>query len=236
MIFDNSIVGFECMHALKRKKKGKVGALVLKLDMSKAYDRVEWSFLTGLMQRLGFFMAWIDKIMWCVSLVSFSFLVNGVVCASVKPSRGLRQEVLLKAVVQAIPAYFMSLFKLPKGLVDDIHNMCAMFWWGDEHRAIRWGSWQKADTLLLHFENMGSYSVKSGYHLGRNLLEVLKHVRSDCHFLRGLGQLQESIAARGIRTSAKAFLDEFRKAQDVARGGEDTVAKETPKWKPPIKG
>ncbi|KAK2651197.1 hypothetical protein Ddye_018686 [Dipteronia dyeriana] len=41
LISDNGIVGFECMHALKRKKKGYKRVLALKLDMSKTYDRVE---------------------------------------------------------------------------------------------------------------------------------------------------------------------------------------------------
>ncbi|KAK2637683.1 hypothetical protein Ddye_025478 [Dipteronia dyeriana] len=41
LISDNTIMGFKYMHALARRKKGKIGALALKLDMSKAYDRVE---------------------------------------------------------------------------------------------------------------------------------------------------------------------------------------------------
>ena len=49
LISNNAIVGFECMPALMRKKKGVGGAMALKLDMSKAYDRVEWPFLAGMM-------------------------------------------------------------------------------------------------------------------------------------------------------------------------------------------
>ncbi|KAK2647432.1 hypothetical protein Ddye_014921 [Dipteronia dyeriana] len=41
LITDNAIVGFECMHALRYRKKRKVGAMAIKLDMSKVYDIVE---------------------------------------------------------------------------------------------------------------------------------------------------------------------------------------------------
>ncbi|KAK2652481.1 hypothetical protein Ddye_012337 [Dipteronia dyeriana] len=54
LISDNAIVRFECMHALKRRKKGRKGVMTIKLDMSKAYDRIEWSFISGMLCRLGF--------------------------------------------------------------------------------------------------------------------------------------------------------------------------------------
>ncbi|KAK3218994.1 hypothetical protein Dsin_012964 [Dipteronia sinensis] len=53
LISDNAIVGFECLHALKKRKR-KEGSLALKLDMSEAYDRVEWEFLEKVMGIMGF--------------------------------------------------------------------------------------------------------------------------------------------------------------------------------------
>ncbi|CAL1385032.1 unnamed protein product [Linum trigynum] len=90
-IVDNVIAAFECFFTMKKKTKGEKGYLALKLDMAKAYDRVEWGFLERIMRKLGFDEKWIKLIMSCVSSVSYAVLVNGHKSHFFKPGRGLRQ-------------------------------------------------------------------------------------------------------------------------------------------------
>ena len=75
---------------MKSKIKGKVGWIAAKLDMSKAYDRVEWNYLKGIMLKLGFARRWVNLIMCCVKSVSYSIIINGRPSGNITPTRGLR--------------------------------------------------------------------------------------------------------------------------------------------------
>ena len=90
-ITDNVLVAYETLHAMQNRRKGKKGSLALKLDISKAYDRVEWPFLQGIMQRLGFPEGWISRVMGCVTTPTFFVLINGKPYGHIQPSRGICQ-------------------------------------------------------------------------------------------------------------------------------------------------
>ena len=91
LITDNVLVAYEALHMMHGRKKDKTGTLALKLDVSKAYDRVEWSFLRRIMLKLGFPKGWVDRVMSYVSSTSFSVLINGKPYGMITPTKGLRQ-------------------------------------------------------------------------------------------------------------------------------------------------
>ncbi|GAA0153263.1 hypothetical protein LIER_43218 [Lithospermum erythrorhizon] len=94
-ISDNILVSHELLHYMKHKVTSKNAFMSLKLDMSKAYDRIEWKFLESIMLKLGFSRILVDWTMCLVSSVSYSFLVNGAPRGFIRPTRGIRQGHLL---------------------------------------------------------------------------------------------------------------------------------------------
>jgi len=90
LITDNVLVAYECMHTIRRQKS-KTPFFALKIDMMKAYDRVEWKYLEGVMNKMGFSNDWIKTIMRCVTHVQYAVKINGELSQPFIPTRGLRQ-------------------------------------------------------------------------------------------------------------------------------------------------
>uniref|UniRef100_A0A803NUT6 Reverse transcriptase domain-containing protein n=1 Tax=Cannabis sativa TaxID=3483 RepID=A0A803NUT6_CANSA len=256
LITDNIMVSFEVLHYLKRGI-GKEGCMALKLDLSKAYDRVDWHFLTAMLSRLGFCDKWVRLIYGSLCSVQYHIVSSGYTMGPILPSRGLRQgdpispylfliclgrvvaliqhyeerkflhgcrvangapivshllfaddsflyckatdrevsnvqrmlevfanasgqrvnfekssvffstnttiqmrrtiylgkEVLIKAVVQALPAYTMNLFLLPMGFCPQLESVVSRFWWKSSNsKGIHWLSWVKLTDHKVHRE------------------------------------------------------------------------------------
>ena len=92
LIMDNTTVAYELLHRMRNKRRGKVGQMVVKLDVSKVYDRVEWGFLRGIMPKLGLDHRWVNLAMETVTTASYSILINGEPKGFITPSRGIKQE------------------------------------------------------------------------------------------------------------------------------------------------
>ena len=91
MITDNALIDFECLHSIHTAKDERSKFCAYKLDLSKAYDRVDWGFLEKVLLKLGFQSQWVQRIMSCISSVRYTVRFNGVPPASFTPTRGLRQ-------------------------------------------------------------------------------------------------------------------------------------------------
>ncbi|KAG7543761.1 Ribonuclease H-like superfamily [Arabidopsis thaliana x Arabidopsis arenosa] len=87
---DNIVLVQEAVHSMRRKK-GRKGWMLLKLDLEKAYDRIRWDFLEDTLTAARFPEKWVSWIMSCVTGPSMSLLWNGEKSDSFKPLRGLRQ-------------------------------------------------------------------------------------------------------------------------------------------------
>lgn len=82
------VMNVSMKYRYSRRKKN--GLVALKLDISKAYDRVEWQFLEQTMVKLGFSNMWVSLIMRCITTVAFLIIINGVAKGLVQPKRDLR--------------------------------------------------------------------------------------------------------------------------------------------------
>ena len=85
---DAVLIANEAINSILKSNRG---AILCKLDIEKAYDHVDWSFLLAMLKKMGFRERWCRWIKWCLSTVRFSVLVNGSSTGFFQSSRGLRQ-------------------------------------------------------------------------------------------------------------------------------------------------
>lgn len=76
MIHNNILIAHKMMHYLLNSKNGPNKRFVAKLDMNKAYDRVEWNFHEFVLIKMGFTRGWVSKPMNCVRSVKYWIKCN----------------------------------------------------------------------------------------------------------------------------------------------------------------
>ena len=85
---DNVILAHEIIHSLKTSR---IPGMLIKLDLSKAFDRANWKYIRAVLESFGFDQDWISWVMNLTSSAFFSILVNGVPSKPFSPTRGIRQ-------------------------------------------------------------------------------------------------------------------------------------------------
>ena len=63
----------------------------MKVDIKKAYDTMNWCFVKNMLLALGFPSHFVSIVFTCISIISFSLVINGELFQKLKAKRGLRQ-------------------------------------------------------------------------------------------------------------------------------------------------
>ena len=101
-ISNNILIAHELFDMLRKMEKRKKFYGALKIDISKAYDRVDWKFLKAVLVAMNFSSRWVRWILECVTTIQYTILVNGRITQSFKPNRGLRQGIRMPLSISTL--------------------------------------------------------------------------------------------------------------------------------------
>ncbi|KAK2456657.1 hypothetical protein QL285_004005 [Trifolium repens] len=160
-ILDNAMATIEIVHFMKSKTREKQGEVALKLDISKAYDRLDWDYLRDIQNIMGFSQKWISWIMLCVETVEYSVILNGSLSALIRKAE-CRGDIHGIKICRNAPIVSHLLF------ADD----CFLFFQAEENEATI------MKEILSTYENASGQSInlqKSEIFYIRNVSEPVKN-------------------------------------------------------------
>ncbi|KAL8098349.1 hypothetical protein AgCh_031202 [Apium graveolens] len=223
LISDNIMIFFKVMHYLKRKKFGKEGYMAIKLDMSKAYDRIEWRAdredASKVMELLSSYekasgqrelqiseadssskYLGLPNILGRNKSVIFGYFRNKVK-NSIKSWNEKKifkpaKEILIKTVAQTLPSYAMSIFLLPIEIIRNIEKDMARFFWTSNQKSkskINWMAWERM-TKHKHADSLVAQLFKAKYFVNTNFMEA-KLGSSPSFILRSICEARSVIYA-----------------------------------------
>ena len=109
----DNIIAQEVLNTME-KKKGRTGTIGLKIDLEKAFDKLEWSFIHEVLVHFNFPKNIIDIIMACISSTSVSILFNGGKLEPFTPTRGICQGDPLSPYIFILCLEYLGLLILDK--------------------------------------------------------------------------------------------------------------------------
>ncbi|CAL1376389.1 unnamed protein product [Linum trigynum] len=196
--------------------------MALKVDMEKAYDRVEWPFLLAVLDKMGFNSVWKGWIQECLRSTSFSVLMNGTPSGYFSPSWGLRQGDPLSPLLFVICTEgFAALLRkaISEEKLEGIKvahrapRISHLFFADDSYLFLR-GSLQECENLL---EVLNEYEELSGQkvNLAKSAVCFSKNIRlPDQEFLAqilGVGAVGVHDKYLGLPTLfSRSKIDTFR--------------------------
>ncbi len=233
LIQDNSIIAHETLDTMK-KKKGKKGLMMLKIDTEKAFDTMEWSFILNILRCFGFNSTWINWIKECISSPTCSVLLNGSLFGKIKSERGLRQgdslspflfiigsEILARLLQQAENANTLQGIKLGPRCPQITHLQFA-----DDLLILAKATTTNATTIL---QCLNSYQSCSGQKINLNKSKIIFSKNTNIRVTReicatlSLKKISPTIKHLGLpmelnRAKSTSFNDIIEKIQSRVSG------------------
>ncbi|XP_031097070.1 uncharacterized protein LOC116001325 [Ipomoea triloba] len=203
LITDNKLIAAEAGHFLRRKVGGVQGLAGLKLDMAKAYDRMEWDYVRFMLTKFSFADEWVNLIMLCLSALIRDAEMKGTIhgCQIARGAPAVThlisntptetRAMISNCIAVPIAADFGKYLGLPSVIG---RNKTEVFKYIDQKIRQRVGSWQKKllscarkETLIKSVaQSLPTYSM-SVYLLPDSLCDTLQKVMNKYFWESGGG-------------------------------------------------
>jgi len=132
---------------------------MFKIDLAKAFDRIEWSFIAQALQHQGFQSDFIDCVHSCITLPTFSVVINDQSFGRFNASRGLRQDCTL------LPCLFvLAISELPVHLQQALDDNWQQPFWSHTR------PWLPTNTLPSLCR--GSHHLRQSWYLWSSLHQI----------------------------------------------------------------
>jgi hypothetical protein len=236
LITDNALIAMECFHWMKKKTKGKKGLMALKLDMAKAFDRIEWPFVQAMLSTMGFPETLIKTIMNCITSVSYQILINGQPSKCFSPERGLRQGDPLSPYLFILCANVLSGLLKKESQQSNIHGIqiarnapkITHLLFADDSLLFARANPKEAETIMKVLQ---SYQLASG--------QMVNLDKSEVSFSRNVPKIEKDMICHQIAIKTVASHSRYlglpvifgRSKKDVFSFVQERIWKKVKGWK-----